>query len=165
MIEKFIGFFQGCSKELLTVLIASLPISELRGAIPFALGMKIPVFKAYLLAVFGNLIPVVPLLLCFGRIVRVLEKFSFGKRFLSWLFARTRSRSRIVQRFEILGLALFVAIPLPVTGAWTGTVAAFLCGIKFRYALPAIILGVLTAGGIVTLVSLSGIEFFKFLVK
>ena len=164
MIENIIGYFQGVSKELLTVLIASLPISELRGAIPFALAMKIPVFKAYLLAVFGNLIPVVPLLLCFGRIVRVLEKFGFGKRFLSWLFARTRSRSRIVQRFEILGLALFVAIPLPVTGAWTGSVAAFLCGIKFRYALLAIILGVLTAGGIVTAVSLGGIEFLKFLI-
>ena len=162
MLEKLIGCFQGSSKELITVFIAALPISELRGAIPFALSMKIPVFKTYLLAVFGNLIPVVPLLLFFGELVRILERFSLGKKFLDWLFARTRSRSRIVQRFEIIGLILFVAIPLPVTGAWTGTVVAFLFGIKFRYAFLAITLGVLIAGGIVTLVSLGGIRFLRF---
>ncbi len=157
--------FRGCSKELLTVFIASLPISELRGAIPFALGMKIPILKAYFLAVFGNFIPVIPLLLFFGKAVGILERAAWGKKFLKWLFNRTRSRSRIVQRFEIIGLTLFVAIPLPITGAWTGTVAAFLFGIKFRYALLAITLGILIAGGIVTLVSLGGIEFLRFVLK
>jgi len=164
MLARFISYLQGgVSKELITVFIAVLPISELRGAIPFALGMNIPVYKAYLLSVFGNLIPVIPLLLFFGELVHILEKFKIGKRFLNWLFTKTRSRSQIIQRFEIVGLILFVAIPLPVTGAWTGTVAAFLFGIKFRYALFAITLGVLIAGIIVTLVSLGGLGVLRFI--
>ncbi len=163
IMEKLISCFQGCPKELLTVLIAALPISELRGAIPFALGMNIPVFKAYLLAVFGNLIPIVPLLLFFGEVVRVLERFKLGKKFLNWLFTRTRSRSQLMQKFEFFGLIIFVAIPLPVTGAWTGTVAAFLFGMRFRYAFLAISLGVMIAGVIVTVISVGGFQFLKFI--
>lgn len=159
-----IGCFQGYSKEFLTVFIASLPISELRGAIPFALGMKLPVLKAYFLAVLGNLVPVIPLLLFFGEVVRILERFMWGKKFLNWLFTRTRTRSQIIQRFEIIGLTLFVAVPLPLTGAWSGAVAAFIFGIRFRYAILAITLGVLIAGVIVTLVSLGSIGFLNFLI-
>ena len=72
-------------------------------------------------------------------------------RFLAALFARTRRRSRVVERYEALGLILFVAIPLPVTGAWTGMLAAFLFGVRRRYAIPAIACGILIAGAVVTL--------------
>jgi uncharacterized membrane protein len=143
------------SRELSTFLIAMLPISELRGAIPYAFGRGMTWQQAYLWSVAGNFIPVIPLLLFLEPISELLSrKYPLCRRFFQWLFARTRKRGRLVERYEALGLILFVGIPLPVTGAWTGTVAAFLFGIRFRYALPAIILGILLAGTVVTLASL-----------
>jgi uncharacterized membrane protein len=149
-------------RQLATVLIAMLPISELRGAIPFALGSGLSWQQAYGWAVLGNFIPVVPLLLFLEPISAFLSKRSdVCRRFFDWLFARTRRRGRVVERYEALGLILFVAIPLPVTGAWTGTVAAFLFGVRFKYALPAIIMGILLAGVVVTLASLGVITLWK----
>jgi len=143
------------TRELSTVFIAMLPISELRGAIPYALGSGLGWQQAFFWAVLGNAIPVAPLLLFLEPISTFLSRrFPVFQRFFLWLFARTRRRGRVVERYEALGLAIFVAIPLPVTGAWTGTVAAFLFGIRFRYALPAILVGILTAGIVVTLASL-----------
>lgn len=142
-------------REISTVLIAMLPISELRGAIPFALGRGMAWHQAYLWAVLGNSIPVIPLLMFLQPVSAFLSRrYPLWGRFFSWLFARTRRRSRLVERYEAVGLALFVSIPLPVTGAWTGTVAAFLFGIRFKYALPAILSGILLAGTVVTLTSL-----------
>jgi uncharacterized membrane protein len=142
-------------RELSTVLIAMLPISELRGAIPYGLGNGLSWQQAYFWAVVGNFIPVIPLLVFLEPISKNLShKYSFWRRFFAWLFSRTRRRGRLVERYEALGLILFVGIPLPVTGAWTGTVAAFLFGIRFKYALPAILLGILLAGIVVTLASL-----------
>jgi uncharacterized membrane protein len=142
-------------RELSTLLIAMLPVSELRGAIPYALSGGMSWQQAYLWAVIGNFIPVIPLLLFLEPISSFLsQRSSICHRFFDWLFARTRRRGRVVERYEAIGLVLFVAIPLPVTGAWTGTVAAFLFGVRFRYALPAIILGILIAGTVVTLASL-----------
>jgi uncharacterized membrane protein len=104
-------------------------------------------------AVLGNLVPVVPLLLLLGPVSQRLSRYPLGARFFNWLFARTRRRGRTVEKYETLGLMLFVAIPLPVTGAWTGTAAAFIFGIRFRWALPAIVAGVCVAGVVVTLVT------------
>ena len=140
--------------ELSVILVAALPVSELRGAIPLGIAGGMPVLKTYLLAVAGNMIPVIPLLLFLEPVSGKLRRFRVWDRFFEWLFGRTRRRGKMVEKYEALGLALFVAIPLPVTGAWTGCVAAFLFGIKLRYALPAIICGVLVAGIIVTLLSL-----------
>ena len=142
-------------RELSTVFIAMLPISELRGAIPYALGHGMGWHQAYFWAVVGNFIPVIPLLLFLDPISTLLSRrYPLCQRFFCWLFARTRRRGRLVERYETLGLILFVGIPLPVTGAWTGTVAAFLFGVRFKYALPAILLGILLAGAVVTLTAL-----------
>ncbi len=142
-------------QPLITFLIATLPVSELRGAIPWALtagglGWQ----QAYFYAVLGNFLPVIPLLLLLEPVSLRLRKYSMWNKFFTWLFERTRRRSRVVERYEAFGLALFVAIPLPVTGAWTGTVAAFLFGIRFKLAVPAILAGILIAGVVVTLASL-----------
>ena len=152
----------GVSNELYTMLIAMAPISELRGAIPWALTLGgLGWEKAYLFSCLGNFLPVVPLLLFLEPVSNwLMKRFSMFRRFFQWLFARTRRRSGVVERYEALGLVLFVAIPLPVTGAWTGTVAAFLFGIRFWYALPAITGGILLAGGVVTLTSLGVINIF-----
>ncbi len=143
------------SPALLTVLIAMLPVSELRGAIPWALWVGgLHWSTAYLLAVLGNLIPVLPILWLLGPLERLLRRWPLMDRFFTWLFERTRSRSALVERYEALGLMLFVAVPLPVTGAWTGCVAAYLFKIRRRYALPAIMAGVAIAGVVVTLAAL-----------
>jgi uncharacterized membrane protein len=139
------------------VIIAMLPIVELRGAIPWALhpsGGGLGWREAYLLAVVGNLIPVIPLLLGLGPISEFLSRYKYTRRFFEWLFARTRRRGKVVEKYRALGLMLFVSVPLPVTGAWTGTAAALIFGIPFRYALPAVVAGVLIAGVLVTLASL-----------
>ncbi|MFQ6092637.1 MAG: COG2426 family protein, partial [bacterium] len=125
---------------------------------PIGGGMGWP--EAYLWAVTGNFVPVIPLLLFLEPASNWLRRYRIFDGFFSWLFARTRRRGRLVERYEALGLVLFVAIPLPVTGAWTGTVAAFIFGIRFSYALPAVLGGILIAGVVVTLASLGVISVF-----
>jgi len=144
------------STELSVLIMAALPISELRGAIPLGAIRGLPVVETYLLAVAGNLIPVIPLLLFLKPVSEKLSRFRITKRFFEWLYGRTKKRAEIVQKYEAIGLSLFVAIPLPITGAWTGCVAASLFRIKFKYALPAIICGVLLAGLIVTSLTFGG---------
>jgi len=152
-------YAQKVSPELITVLLAALPISELRGAIPYAItvgGMGWQ--KAFVLSVVGNFLPVLPILLFLESVSNRLRRHPRWDRFFSWLFERTRRKGRLVERFEALGLVLFVAVPLPVTGAWTGCVAAFIFKIPLRLALPAILCGILIAGTVVTLASLGVIS-------
>ncbi len=150
---------QSLPKSLITVIVAALPVSELRGAIPLALlTFKQPVLRTFYLAILGNLLPVIPLLFGLEPVTRYLRRFRFWRRFFEWLFARTERKAEIVQRYEAIGLALFVAIPLPVTGAWTGCVAATLFKVKFRYAFAAIMLGVIISAVIVTILTLVGKE-------
>lgn len=135
-----------------------LPIIELRGGLPIGLSQGLPWSEAYLFAVLGNLIPVIPILLLLEPVSNWMRKqWRWADRFFTWLFERTRRRTeKTVEKYGTLGLTIFVMIPLPVTGAWTGTLAAFLFGIPARKALPAIVLGVLIAGGIVTAVYYGG---------
>ena len=137
---------------LVTLLAAALPVSELRGAIPLAIGVYgYDPWQAYLLAVLGNLLPVVPLLLFLGPVSDWLRRFIFWDKFFTWLFSRTwRKYIREHESFGLTALALFVAVPLPVTGAWTGCAIAFLVGFRFWPAFAAISAGVLLAGVIVT---------------
>ncbi len=143
------------SKEVITFLISTLPIFELRGAIPIAvLQFNMPIIKAYFLSVAGNLLPILPILYFLEPIRKLLSKIKFMKRFFDWLYERTYKKSRKVMKYGAIGLTLFVAIPLPITGAWTGAVAAILFEVPPKYAFPSIILGVLIAGLVVSLVTL-----------
>mgnify|MGYP000971031321 FL=1 len=146
---------------LVVLLAAALPISELRGAIPLAIGVYgYDPWQAYLLAVLGNLLPVVPLLLFLGPVSDWLRRFTFWDKFFTWLFSRTRRKYiREHESFSLTALALFVAVPLPVTGAWTGCAIAFLVGFRFWPAFVAISAGVLLAGVIVTATVL-GVQWF-----
>jgi uncharacterized membrane protein len=147
----------GLSKELVVFLIATLPIVELRGAIPVAINtLDMPWYSAFALAFLGNLLPVPFILLFIDSITRGLSRIAVFKRLLDWLFERTRRRGRILERYKRIGLVLFVAIPLPITGAWTGSLLAVLFGIPFKYAFLSIAIGVIIAGAIVTSLSLLG---------
>jgi len=158
MLEGLENWLISFNKEAAVVILGALPVSELRGAIPLAFAMGFSPLKAYLLAFTGNLIPIVPLLFLLEPISSRLRHIRIFERFFSWLFERTRKKASLVEKFEVLGLILFVAIPLPITGAWTGCVAATLFKIRFRYAFIAITLGVAIAGIIVTALCLTGRE-------
>lgn len=136
-------------KEYIIMFIGALPVLELRWAIPQALFWKMPFFKAFWLAVAGNIIPVVPALFLLEPISNRLRKFRLLARFFNWFTEKTKKNADLIQKYEAIGLALFVAVPLPGTGAWTGCFAASLFKIKFRYAVTAIIAGVIGAGLIV----------------
>ncbi len=154
MREQLLEYFEHLPPPLAVFLVATLPVFELRGAIPlgYAMGMQSPVM-IYLLSVLGNFVPVLPIILLLGPVERNLRRFGWIDRFLTWLFKRTRSRSAVIKKYESLGLILFVAIPAPMTGAWTGSIAAYLFKLPLRMAVPCIILGILIAGLVVTLVS------------
>jgi len=141
--------------------IAALPISELRGAIPIALTIyKMPVLSAYIFAVLGNVVPAIFLLLFLKPFSEYLRQWHYFNMFFEWLFKRTRRNTE--EKFEKYGaifLLFFVAIPLPVKGAWTGSAAAFIFGIRFWSAFATIVGGIMIAGVIVTLASLGIINF------
>ena len=158
MVEQIADSLAALNKEIAVVVLAALPVSELRGALPFALAMGFSPAKAYILSFIGNLIPVVPLLFLLQPVVYRFRHIAVVRKFFDWLFERTKKRATLVEKFEVLGLILFVAVPLPITGAWTGCVAATLFKIRFRYALAAIIGGVFIAGFIVLGVSMMGKE-------
>lgn len=148
---------KGLSPEAVVFLVAMLPIVELRGAVPIGNNLfALPLYKTIFFSIAGNMLPIVLVLLFLERLVVWLSPIPLFGRFFDWLFKRTRKKSDIINRFEFWGLVIFVAIPLPMTGAWTGSIAAVLLGISYGRALLAIFLGVLIAGGIVTSLSLLG---------
>ncbi len=142
---------------LKTIGTAAIPISELRGAIPIAIGVYgLPWYYAFLFSVVGNLLPVPFILLFLDKLIPLLSRVGFLDRLIKWYFRWTERRSKSIERYGWLGLTLFVSIPLPVTGAWTGSVLAVLLRMKFKYAFAAIILGVIIAGVIVTCATVLG---------
>ena len=154
-------FSLGLFNILKVLAIAASPISELRGAIPVAITMfHFPWYYALLLAIIGNLVPVPFILLFLNTFSKLLSKVGIFRRMLHWLFEHTRRRGKIVERYERIGLMLFVAIPLPATGAWTGSLVAVLFGLKFKHAFLSILIGILIAGAIVTCMTLLGWTIF-----
>ena len=163
--EQFIELLGSVPHWLATILLSATPIIELRGAIPIAIGVYgMDPIIAYILAFIGNMLPVIPLLLFLDPVSTYLRRFKIGDMFFSWLFSRTHHKhSERFEKYGTLALTIFVAIPLPVTGAWTGCAAAFVFGIKFRHALLAISAGVMIAGAIVTAFTLGGISMIDLL--
>jgi uncharacterized membrane protein len=138
-------------------LISAAPIVELRLAIPLAINeYDLPWPSAVAVALAGNLIVVPFLLLFLERATEIARRVELFGRIIDWVFERTRRRGAIVEKYERIGLMLFVAIPLPGTGAWTGSLAALLFGVQFKQALTSIVCGVLIAAVIVTALSLLG---------
>jgi uncharacterized membrane protein len=161
MINIIINWLKDVPKEYIVMLVGALPISELRGAIPLALSFGMPLREAFWLSVLGNSIPVAPALFLLEPVSNRLRRFKIWSRFFDWIFERTKKKADTVQKYEALGLAIFVAIPLPMTGAWSGVVAASLFKIRFRYAFIAILAGVIGAGLIVSALCGLGIISWK----
>ena len=159
MIDAIIRLFESIPHPVATMLMAALPVGELRVAIPVAIGVyDMDPLTAYIAAVIGNMLPVVPLLLFLESVSNYLRRWVFWDVFFNWLFTRTYHRHNgKFEKYGTIALLFFVAIPLPVTGAWTGCAAAFVFGIQFRHAFLAILGGVMLAGIIVTSIVLGGV--------
>ena len=154
-------FFRDIPPELATLIIAMTPIFELRGSLPVALTVyDMSIASAFIWSVVGNIIPVVLIVFFLDKIASWLSnQFGFFEKFFRWLFARTRKKARDkIEKYGPWGLFILVAIPLPVTGGWTGALAAFLFGIDRKKSIPIISLGIITAGIIVTLITIGAIQ-------
>lgn len=141
-------------KEAIVFIISMIPILELRGALLVAgplLG--VPVARAIPLCIIGNIIPVPFILLLITPIFNWLKGTRTFKPMVDKLEAKAMSKSDQIEKYEFWGLVLFVGIPLPGTGAWTGSLIAALLGVKFKKAFPAVILGILMATVIMWFVS------------
>ena len=136
--------------EIKLIIISMLPIIELRGAIPVGVLLGMPPIESFLISIVGNLIPI-PFVILLGRpIFNWLKKTKLFAGLMEKLEKRIEKKADSVMKKAALGLYIFVAIPLPGTGAWTGALIASMFDMRFKYALPAIVLGVLTAGIIMT---------------
>lgn len=157
---NYIEVFKNLPPQLATFLIAMIPIAELRIALPLALTVyKLSLWQAIFFSVLGNIVPVFFILYFIDPVSKFLmAKSKIFNRFFNWLFARTRVKFEgKYARYGLIALAIFVAIPLPMTGAWTGALAAFLFQIPKKQAVIYVSLGVLGAGIIVTILTLSTI--------
>jgi uncharacterized membrane protein len=138
---------------LITIFLSFLPISELRGAIPFAAARGIPLFQAAAIAIVCNAL-VGPVALVF---LETFHKLLYKWAFYAGIFDRFVAKARVkvhtsVEKYGYLGIMIFVAIPLPMTGAWTGTLGAWILGMDRRKTMLAVAAGVAIAGVIVSLV-------------
>lgn len=141
------------SKEMIVFVISLVPILELRGGLLAASLLNIPIVRAIWYCVIGNIIPVPFILLLITPIFNRLKKTRLFRPMVEKLESRALGKSEQIERYEFWGLALFVGVPLPGTGAWTGALIASLLGIRFRKAFPAIILGIFIATIIMSIVS------------
>lgn len=133
---------------ILTAGVAMVPVIELRGAIPVGISAGLSPWNAYVAAVIGNFLPVPFIMLLVRRIFDWLRRGAWWGPRIRRLEARAHLKGRLVHQYRLPGLFLLVAIPLPGTGAWTGALVAALLDIRMRDAGPAILLGLLAAGGI-----------------
>ena len=148
------------------IIFSLLPISELRGSIPIGLSSGLPLLLVFPIAVLSNVL-VFPIFYFFLTFIhKALMKLPLYRKTFDYFLERTRRRiGPKVEKYGYLGLTLFVAIPLPVTGAYTGTLGAWFFKLKKRKSFLAVFLGVITAGIIVSIVSIFGIHIFDIFIK
>lgn len=171
MSEMIMDFFQNIIGEELTVLLCSMiPIVELRGAIPVGfLAFGMPWWLAYILAVIGNMIPVPFILLLIRKVLFWMEtcRVKFFNKVAGWLQRKAAKNTDKITKYGFWGVCIFIAIPLPVTGAWTGSLVAATIKMPFWKAFLSALLGVMIAGVVVSLICFgiqSGIGWLEFLV-
>ena len=149
-------------KCFLTMLVSMIPIIELRGGIPFGVAMGLPYHLAFPFAVVGNVLPA-PFIIVYIRKIFLLMRRYLPKlnSLVDTLEKKAHLKGQQVSKYQYLGLYLFVAIPLPGTGAWTGSLAAAFLDMRLKKALPAVFLGVITAGCIMLTLTHVGVNLFS----
>lgn len=142
---------QYLTRELIVLLTAALPIVELRGAIPLGATMGLPMFHSLGISLVGSMVPVPILLFAIRPGFNWLKKKKTFRDFIHRFTAKTLTKSGKIQRYGFWGLIIFVAIPLPGTGVWSGAIAAALLNMRLKAAFAAILLGNLVAGTLITM--------------
>lgn len=147
------------------IICSMIPIIELRGGIPLGMALGLPWWQSFLFAVIGNMIPVPLILLFINRFIGWMSRsrVRFFNKIGSWLTQKAEKNREKIEKYAFFGVCLFVAVPLPVTGAWTGSLVASTIGMKFWKALLSCFLGVLIAATVVTLISYGALAAFQFL--
>jgi len=159
MQERIFDFFIsfGLSPKIIILFLGALPVTELRASIPIGLLiLKQGIRNTIFFSILGNLLPIAPVYFLLNPVSKRLSSTACMRRFFEWLFKKAKAHADIVERYEAIGLMLFVAVPLPGTGAWTGTIIASLLRIRFIPAFIAISLGVIIAAAVVTALTLIG---------
>jgi len=141
------------SREMIVFVISMVPILELRGGLLAASVLNIDIVRAIWFCVIGNIIPVPFILLLITPIFNWLKQTRTFRPMVEKLENRAMGKSEQIEKYEFWGLVLFVGIPLPGTGAWTGSLIASLLGVKFKKAFPAVLLGIVMATVIMSIVS------------
>ena len=149
----FIKIFSFMNKDVLIFIISMMPILELRGGLIAASILKIPFLRALIICLIGNILPTPFILLFLNYIFELLSKWKVTKKLVDWLKERTLKRRDVLDKYGYLGILLFVGIPLPGTGMWTGSMLVVLLGMDKKKAIPYIVLGVLLASIIMSIVS------------
>ena len=161
---NIINLFSVLPHSLSVIILSMVPVMELRGSIPLAVGLyQMPLWQAFIFSIIGSvLITLVILYFLEGMTKILMEKTKIGHRFFTWLFERTRRRfSGKYQKYGEIALIIFVALPLPITGVWTGSLAAYLFGIDKKRSLIYITIGAIIAGLIVSTLTFTGFFIFS----
>lgn len=165
MVEAISNFFiETVGREWCVFFCSMIPIIELRGAIPLGAGLGLPWWQSYLIAVAGNMVPVPFILLLIRHVLAWMERsrVAFFNRIGGWLHRKVDKNRAKIEKYSFWGVALFVAIPLPATGAWTGSLVAAMIDMKFWRAMLSALIGVMIAGVIMTLGSYGIVAAFRF---
>ncbi|NLO82462.1 MAG: small multi-drug export protein [Clostridiales bacterium] len=146
-------WLQTIKNEFIVILTAALPLVELKGAIPVGMAMGLGIWESFACSYIGSLLPVPVLLFFFRPIMGYLHKTRILKGFARWIHRRTSQKSQKVHKYSLLGLFIFVAVPLPTTGVWTGSMIASFLKLGIIQSFIAISVGNLVAGLIILLLS------------
>ena len=153
LVNFFINLFGGLNKDIVIFIISLMPVLELRGGMLAASLLKIPYLKALLICVVGNLLPIPFVLLFLEKILKIFEKWKVTRKFVKWLEKKADSKRDQIDKYGYWGLILFVGIPLPGTGAWTGSLVAVMLGLDKKKSFLCIIIGVILASIIMSILS------------
>lgn len=152
-IEQF--FLETVGREWCVFFCSMIPIIELRGAIPLGAALGLPWWQNFMICFAGNLLPVPFILLLINRVIRWFSrsKIKFLNKFANWLLQKAEKNRGKIEKYGFWGVAIFVGIPLPMTGAWTGSLVAAVIDLKFWKALLSAVIGVIMAGITMSLIS------------
>lgn len=153
LVNIFIDIFNGVDKEFIIFIISLFPILELRGGMLAASLLGINFKRAFLICIIGNILPIPIVLLFLEKIFHLLGKWKVTQKIVNWLEKKAMSKREQIDKYGYLGLILFVGIPLPGTGAWTGSLLAVLLGLDKKKSFLCILVGILLAAIIMSIVS------------
>ena len=153
LVEFFIEIFGGISKDIIIFIISLMPILELRGGLLAASLLDVEYIRALIICIVGNVLPIPFVLLFLRFVLDIMAKWNVTKKIVNWLEKKVESKREQIDKYGYLGLILFVGIPLPGTGAWTGALLAVMLGLNRKKSFAYILLGVIIAAAIMSVLS------------